>query len=157
MQSHLTLDRPPNRKKHLWGCLLVAALLLAVILLVIPAIQPGFWDGHFPLVLDVRSETGRKIEKIEFMCFYKRDMAEWIVEHPNVKADWLPKLTTKEADKYLAYVWCSGKFWPFDIETDYREPRYIILNVTFTDGDSTRKMAKIPPGRGRRSLEVPVP
>lgn len=150
-QPHSRKKRPLNR---LWALLILGAVIMFFSL---PMFQCAVWDGHFPLALDVRSETGRRIEEVEFMSFFKRDVAEWIAENPDENVDWTPDPTTRESGIYLASVHCSGQLWLFNIELDYTEPRYIVLDVAYTDGNSIRKAAKIPPGRGRRSLKVIVP
>ena len=63
----------------------------------------------------------------------------------------------RDNGRFVADINCSGRSWIFNIEKEYTEPRYIVLQVTYDDGKEVRRLADVPGGRGPRSLSVTIP
>jgi hypothetical protein len=142
------------RRKILFYLLIL--VILAVFLL--PFVQVGYWDGRFCLNLDVRSLSGKKIDKVLYASYGNQDVAEHVVTNPNETAyqfELRPAAKTKNG--YEAKIPCNGRIGPFNIEYGYGELSYIVVEVTDEKGNRTRKSLHIPEGRGPRTLQVLVP
>jgi hypothetical protein len=146
-----------HRGMHIFLWLLVAGVALFV--LAAPwLLNESVWDGHFPLTLDVRSQSGKAIEALAYATFFKREQADGAAKRiAGQPEDVRFRPAARHDGRFVADVGCSGRTWIFDIETRYTEFRYIVCRVTYGDGKEVRRMAEVPAGRGPRSLSIKVP
>jgi hypothetical protein len=146
-----------QRGMHVFLWLLVAGVALVV--LAAPwLLNESVWDGHFPLTLDVRSQSGKAIEALAYATFFKREQADEAAKPiAGQPGDARFRPAARHDGRFVADVGCSGRTWIFDIETRYTEFRYLVLRVAYGDGKEVRRMAEVPVGRGPRSLSIKVP
>ena len=153
-------DKSPQIPRHrrsgtLWLLGIGGVLVVLVPLFMTEAV----WDGHFPLTLDVRSESGKAIKALSYATFFKNEQAQWwLTKRPEGQPDWGFRPAVQNGGRFVADGDCSGRLWGvFKIERNYVESRYIVIRATYEDGQETRRLAEIPAGRGPRSLTLVIP
>jgi hypothetical protein len=144
-----------SRRKLGCGSWIALAVILVVLVgMLLPAVT--FWDGRFELLLRPVCQPGIQVESLSYVAVEKRDVAELIAGNPKVDKE--PGFLSAERrdDEFVASIRCSGQE-KGGIETNYHEPRFLVVRVKCSDDSEVRKVVEIPLGRGKRHVDVPVP
>lgn len=143
-----------NRRK-IRAVLLLAVLVIAAI--VVAVLSPVcVWSGHFELLLNVVSSSGKRINDVSYATFSKHEEAERAESGTSEVSASCFHTAVKDHGRFIANVACSGRS-QLGIETSYFEYRYIVVRVKYEDGKESRQVEEITPGRGDRSIAIAVP
>jgi hypothetical protein len=116
------------------------------------------WDDTFTLALNVSSLSGKPIDSVSYATCAGLKEAKALASGAANEADSAAfKAAANENNRFTADVRCSGKRCLFKIETQYTEPRYVVIRAKHDDGKELRRLKEIPAGRGPRSVSIAVP
>lgn len=135
--------------------LFLAIAALGIVICFFP-LSVAVWDGHFPVLIDVRSEL--PVQRVEYWTNFSKELADRLAAKGWDDPDLSWRMAEFKGDRYVAYGRSSGRFDPlFQRELSYVQERVIVVRCTLKDGTEHRKCVDIPPRPGPRSVTISIP
>ena len=144
----------PNTRRRYGLWIILAIILVVLASLLFPGVT--YWDGRFELILRPVSRPGVQVQSLSYVSVNKREVAESIAGNHKTEAEAAFRSAEKQDDEFVASIRCSGQERG-GIETNYHEPRFLVVRVKCENDIEVRKMVEIPIGRGKRSVDVQLP
>ena len=140
-------------------CIVIAAILVLLIVLIIPSTQ-AVWDGHFQLTIDIDAREPIDRESLVFATCWFEDEALDALNNPGVyEYGFRPPEFSGDGDAVID-VPASGRPGTWGQRGTYNHPEFLIVEYRLPEADNellARKRFDIPSGRGPRSMTIDLP
>jgi hypothetical protein len=149
----MRLPRLQFTVRHLLALVAVVALLFFVYDMVVGE----DWIGSFPLEVCLSGAADRKIVRVEVMGAYSLEDApnpevRLGLLHPDMEqVEWI------QGRSFLVWIGYGGSNSGLGRELSYAQRHLLVVRITFEDGTVEWIHVKIPDGRIRRDVVVPIP
>jgi hypothetical protein len=151
------VSMPLPRIKFTVRRLLVLVAGVAIFLFAVDLTGGILWDGGFPLQIMLSSPTDRKIVRVDVLTAASLEH----VPNPQAGSAWpdpdYEQIAWVEGQPFTVQITCSGVRTGLGRELRYSQFQLLILRVEFEDGITEWIHVKIPDGRFRRDVMVPIP
>ena len=123
----------------------------------IAQIAIGRGCGDFELRLDTHSRSGRAIQLIEYEAHFGREVAEYAVSDPAARQLLNFDFAALEGTIASCDVPHSHLVNAFGHDLSYTYAPFLVLRITYDDGEQALQLVEVPQGRGARSMTLEIP
>ena len=135
-----------------WKTPIIVAASLLLIAVLLPSFKAAVWDGRFPLTIEFNQSEALNAEVDTFLfaaCWQERE-AESAMRSGSESEIEFHSADEIDGNRVTVYVPCSGRSGPFGIEYSYVQPKYMVVQYSVSDEDTSlrRKRFEVPAERG---------
>jgi hypothetical protein len=135
----------------------LAVSALVLLLVGFDLVGTIIWEGSAPLQLQLKSQSGRKLEKLSVDSLRSWQWADAFRNDPNNLDISLKPVEDFDGARGTADVRSSGASSGLGRELSYVRDPVLVLEVVYADGEKRLELAEVPERGQPQVIEVTVP